>query len=465
MTLVLVLASACGSDAGHGITHVGNVSVPRRLQRIDTTDPVESTMAPPVSTEQAAAQFPVALFSAISEEPVTEELAAMFQAGLEEFAGSDDFAEGGGLTASVMTADGTWSGTVGTADGVRDLQVDDQFAIASITKSVIAAQVMSMVEAGEIELDDAIADHLPPDLQFDTNGATIRQLLNHSSGFPDDWPVFEPLLRSDPLRVWSVAEVLERTPAPRASAGSSYEYSGTNYLLLGLMIQHVRGRPAVDVLRDDVLAVGGIERLILQPDEQPTEPIALPSGAVVEKIGGYLPSLASVTTNQFAGGMASDAPSLARWWRALCAGEIVSEATLTEMADPAPGPISNGTYGLGLFDTTDGYSRGAVGHQGEGLGYMSWAACLPEEGAVVVVLTNRPVRAITVELFYGALAHSSTPCARADRERRTRPRRWPTGTKRRGSLTNRIPAARRWSRSAIGSCVTSDNSLGANSRV
>ena len=66
-------------------------------------------------------------------------------------------------------------------------------------------------------------------------------------------------------------------------------------------------------------------------------------------------------------------------------------------------PDSNGTYGLGLFDTTGGYSPGAVGHQGEGLGYMSWAACLPEEGAVVVVLTNRPVRAITVELFDGAL--------------------------------------------------------------
>ncbi len=121
------------------------------------------------------------------------------------------------MSATVLTPEGTWSGTTGKADGVRDLQVDDQFAIASITKSVIAAQVMSMVEAGELELDDAIADHLPPDLQFDTNGATIRHLLNHSSGIPDDYPVLEGPLRSDPLRVWSPAEMLEQIPAKRVA--------------------------------------------------------------------------------------------------------------------------------------------------------------------------------------------------------------------------------------------------------
>ena len=407
VTLVLVLAAACGSDAGPAST-TSTTPATSTTGGVDTTAPVEATLAPPASTQPAeqAAGFPIATFAAISEDPVTEELGDKLQAGLEDFAGSDDFAEGGGLTASVMTADGTWSGTVGTADGVRDLQVDDQFAIASITKSVIAAQVMSMVEAGELELDDAIADHLPPDLQFDTNGATIRHLLNHSSGIPDDYPVMEGPLRRDPLQVWSPAEMLEQIPARRGTAGSSFEYSGANYALLGLMIEHVRGRPMAEVLRDGVLAIGGVERLVYQPDEKPTEPMAMPRGdssANLETTGGYLPSLASVSAFSFAGGMASDAPSLARWWRALCAGDIVSEATLTEMAAPVPDAILDGTYGLGLFNTTGGYSRGAVGHQGEMLGYMSWAACLPDEGAVVVVLTNRPVRAITVELFYGAL--------------------------------------------------------------
>ena len=92
------------------------------------------------------------------------------------------------MSATVLTPDGTWSGTVGKADGDRDLGVDDQFAIASGTKSVVAAQVMQMVEAGQLDLDDPVADHLPPDLDFDTNGATIRHLLSHRSGIPDHEP-------------------------------------------------------------------------------------------------------------------------------------------------------------------------------------------------------------------------------------------------------------------------------------
>src|SRR6185369_529757 len=106
---------------------------------------------------EAAAPFPVAAFSAITENPVPEVLAANLQAGLA----SHDVTGGGGLSATVMTAWGTWSGTTGKADGVRDLKVDDEFPIASIVKSVIAAQVMLMVEAGELRLDDPVADHLP----------------------------------------------------------------------------------------------------------------------------------------------------------------------------------------------------------------------------------------------------------------------------------------------------------------
>ena len=91
---------------------------------------------------------------------------------------------GAGMSATVMTADGTWSGATGTADGVRDVRVDSQFGIASVTKSVIAAQVMQLVEAGELSLDAPATDYLPADFDFDTNGATIRQLLRHARRHP-----------------------------------------------------------------------------------------------------------------------------------------------------------------------------------------------------------------------------------------------------------------------------------------
>ena len=265
----------------------------------------------------------------ISEKPVTDEAAAEFQALLDDMAGE------GGMAATVMTADGTWSGAAGTADGIRPVQVDDQFAIGSITKSVIAAQVMQLVDAGELSLDDLAADHLPDDLDFDTNQATIRQLLSHQSGLREPDEFILPTLGTDRLHVWTVAEVLELAGDPGWPAGSRFEYSNANYFVLGLIIEQVRGHPLAQVLREGVLAVDGVERLVYQPDERPSEPMAMPAGesaAALELGGGYLPSIASATGGGPAAAMASDSPSLARWWRAFCAGEIVSAASLTEMA-------------------------------------------------------------------------------------------------------------------------------------
>ena len=153
-------------------------STSTRTESTVSAEPSAASVAS-ASPSEAAEAFPTAAFADISEDPVSEETAAEFQAILNDMAGR------GGMAATVMSPDGTWSGATGKADGVRDVRVDDQFAIASITKSVIAAQVMQMVEAGELDLDDPATDHLPADLDFDTNGATIRHLLGHRSGIPD----------------------------------------------------------------------------------------------------------------------------------------------------------------------------------------------------------------------------------------------------------------------------------------
>ena len=339
------------------------------------------------STTQPDAPFPTALFAAIREDPVSEDVADELLAIL------NDKADGSGVTATVMSADGTWSGAVGKADGVRDVEVDSQFAIASITKTVIAAQVMQMVEAGELGLDDPATDHLPSDLDFDSNGATIRQLLGMRSGIPDYVDEIWASLTTDRQRRWTPTDVLALVAADRSPAGDFFEYSSTNYVLLGLIIEQARGRAAADVLRDGVLgAVEDMERLIYQPDEVPTEPMAMPDGessAAVEEGGGYLPSLAGATAAGAVGGMASDSPTLGRWWRAFCAGEIVSPASLTEMATFDDG-YGLGLYGiadLGLDEIADPYGSG-VGHFGQHVGFVSWAACLPADGLVVVVLSN-----------------------------------------------------------------------------
>jgi D-alanyl-D-alanine carboxypeptidase len=210
----------------------------------------------PTPVPSPVAAFPIDPFIAISDGVVTPKTAKAFQAALESIPG------GGGIAATVMTANGTWSGAVGKADGVRDVQPNSQFGIASVTKSLVAAQVMQLVEAGELSLDDRATDHLPADFAFDTNGATIRQLLNMHSGIPDWYgDAMETEVGTHRKRVWTTAEVLALISPARNPAGGSFEYTDTNYTLLGLVIEHVRQQPLYDVLRDGVLHVDGTSDL------------------------------------------------------------------------------------------------------------------------------------------------------------------------------------------------------------
>ena len=374
-TALIVVGCGAASSAG-----VGTPSI--------TSPAIQSpTSAPTVLPTPAA--FPTEAFAAISEDPVSEALAAKLQVALA----SHDVTGGGGMSATVMTPDGTWSGTTGKADGVRDLRVDDQFSIASITKSVVATQVMLMVEAGELALDDLVADHLPADLPIETNGVTIRHLLSHRSGLPDYYEL-GPLenIQADAQRVYSPTELLALVPTERNPPGATFLYAETNYLLLKLMIEHLRGRPLTEVAQEGALAVDGLERLVYQPAERPTEPMAMPAGGsddVLAVGGGYLPSLANSTAYTASGAIASDSPSLARWWLAFCRGRIVSVASLAEMSVFKPADYL-GSYGLGIYNPADGYADG-FGNTGQLPGYMSWAGCLPEEQAVIVVLTNHEV--------------------------------------------------------------------------
>jgi D-alanyl-D-alanine carboxypeptidase len=302
-----------------------------------------------------------------------------------------------GMAAALMSPQGTWAGATGKADGIRNLRVNDQFAIGSVTKTIVAAEVMRMVEYGLIDLDDPAEDHLPENLHFDTNDATIRQLLGHFSGIPDFWHLteFQKSLRTDEQRRWKLAEVLDLVPKERSPAGDSFGYADTNYLLLGLVIEQVRDRPVAEVLSQGVLNIDGADRLIYQPHEKPTPPMAMPDGrstTLLARGGGYLPSIAGSTSDREAGAMASDAPSLARWWRAFCAGEIVSQESLNEMSTSV-----GDQYGLGLFVDAYPYPR-SIGHAGTHVGYAAWAGCLPDEGSVVVVLTNQTTSNFAIAL-------------------------------------------------------------------
>lgn len=345
---------------------------------------VAVTERPTPAATPRSTPFPIEAFATLSDDPVPEDVAAEFQAILADMAG------GGGIAATVMTPDGTWSGAAGKSDGVNDVQIDSQFGIASNTKPIVAAQVMQLVESGEISLDAPATDYLPADFTFDTNGATIRQLLGMRSGIPDWYgDDVARLMAEDRSRVWELDEVLALVGPARLPLDTG-EYADTNYNLLGLIIEHVRQQALVVVLRDGVLRVDGAERLIYQPDESPTDPMAMPRGEsrdALETGGGFLPSISDASSGGAAAAMASDPISLARWWRAFCAGDIVSQASLTEMSTF----LEEGGYGLGLSDIGSDHGLGGVGvgHLGQNFGYVSSAGCLSEDRVVFAVLTNR----------------------------------------------------------------------------
>jgi D-alanyl-D-alanine carboxypeptidase len=305
-----------------------------------------------------------------------------------------------GITATVLAADGgAWSGAAGTADGVHPVEVASQFAIASITKTVIAAEVMRLSEKGLLRLSDPVSKHLPSSFHFDTNGATIENLLHMESGIPDPAPNATALEAfygqpADPRREWKAQEVLASVPASRLKPGDHFVYEDANYMLLGLVIQETTRMSVAAALRSHILADPRLSSMVYQPEERPKGPLALPflGGQVRRNIlevgGGYLPTKADASEANGSGCMASDSGALALWGYLLFGGKLVSQQSLLAMTD-----FGNSVYGLGVINQKKaGAWRGegqAIGNGGwDNGGYASVLAILPSRGIVISVVTN-----------------------------------------------------------------------------
>jgi D-alanyl-D-alanine carboxypeptidase len=304
-----------------------------------------------------------------------------------------------GVSATVIVAGrGRWSGVAGIADDQHHVEVGSSFGIASNTKTVIAAEVMLLADHGKLALSDRVSAHLPRDFTFDTNGATIGNLLAMESGIPD--PALDSTdYAADPMRDWSVREVLATVPADRSKPGDHFVYEDANYMLLGMVVAQVTGQTTAAALRSGVLADPRFDAIVYQPEEKPAGSLALPhvNGQlrpdILARGGGYLPSKAEASEGNGSGCMASDSGALALWGYQLFGGAIVSQHAIQAMTDfGADLPNGEGRYGMGVFDQTNlanGYGVPTVGNGGwDDGGYSSVMSVIPSQGIAIAVLTN-----------------------------------------------------------------------------
>ncbi len=389
VALLVVIGSLSGACSGSIPASAGPTSTPVR----STEAPVQATASVASSPSAVVPAYTLGHFPDAPTTPLPETTARALQAAL------DAAIKRGlpGITTTVLVAGvGSWSGAAGTADGVHPVEVRSQFAIASLTKTVIAAEIMWLAEQGKLRLSDAVADHLPVGFHFDTNGSTIEDLLSMRSGIPDPISEASGPVQANLLKAWTPEELLATVPVYRSPRPASSGYEDANYMLLSLVVEATTGMPVPAALRVHVLADPRFASMVYQPDERPLGPLALPflGGQVRPNIlalgGGYLPSR-SESSGGGSGGMASDSGALALFGYQLFGGRIVSEASLRAMTDFGTG-ASYDRYGLGVFDQTNlanGFGVQTVGNGGwDGGGYSSIIAVMPSRGVAISVLTN-----------------------------------------------------------------------------
>jgi D-alanyl-D-alanine carboxypeptidase len=234
-----------------------------------------------------------------------------------------------GAVAIVVTPEGTWKGAAGWADfqAKRRAEPDDRFAIESTTKTFVATVVMQLVGEGRLNLHDTV-QHWLRGLYPAHPRITIRQLLNHSSGIPSDFAISEaPLVRAKRI---AAQGVLFRP-------GTSSAYSNSDFVLLGLIVEKVTGRPL-----DQVVTSRIIRRLHLRGTSYGT--------AHAQRMTPWLGQVESFGRPVSGdGGIISTVDDLATFFRALLGGKLLPQKQLAEMTRTIASPEPDLRYGLGIF--------------------------------------------------------------------------------------------------------------------
>jgi CubicO group peptidase (beta-lactamase class C family) len=277
-----------------------------------------------------------------------------------------------------------WHGAVGEVEG-RPPTTDTQYRIGSITKTLVAVEVLRLRDEGLLGLNDPVAGELP---EAPAAHATIAQLLSHTSGLQAE--THGPWWERTPGVDWPTLAASHRHDAAPLPHGRRHHYSNVGYAVLGQLISQLRGRPWDEVIRHELLEPLGMKRTTTRP-----APPAAPGLAVHPFADAVLPEPEhDAVAMGPAGQLWCSLTDLARW-AAFLGGDtagLLSDATLEELGRPIaiddrPGQPWTTAHGLGVQVHNFG-GRRFIGHGGSMPGFLAAVRVDVRSGDGAVVMAN-----------------------------------------------------------------------------
>ena len=309
-----------------------------------------------------------------------------------------------GATAGIALPDGDVIAlAVGMADSARriPMRLDTRMLAGSVGKTFVAAVALQLVREGRLELDAPLSRYLGAEPWFarlpNARDITVRMLLNHTSGIQryEFKPAVTELLTRDPDKVWTPEErvgfVLGDTPPFRA--GEGWDYSDTNYILVGMLVEQITGNDLYAEIRRRILDPHGLRNTV------PSDRRAVP-GVVQGYAGANNPfggTDAMIIDGRMAvnpqmewagGGFATTAAELARWAKLLYEGRVLDSAGTALMMESVPARLGPETrYGLGVIirPTAHGIT---FGHSGFFPGWQTDMMYFPSLRTAIAVQVN-----------------------------------------------------------------------------
>ena len=364
-------------------------------------------------------------FTAFAQKPVaatgTNVLKKELQLRLDEWHKAGKFP---GATVGVVLANGESFGlAVGYSD--RDaktpMKPDDRMLAGSVGKTFAAATALQLVKEGKIGLDDRIEKYLGKEPWFDklpnARMVTVRQLMNHTSGlvryeFKDE---FTKYLTEHPMKVWTPEERLAYLfgEKPPFEPGKGWDYSDTNYIVLGMIIERVTGKKFYSEanrrlikplkLSDTIPQEGPTMKGVVQGYAGPNNPFG-GKDAMMEN-GKFVINPQLEWTG---GGYASTSHDLARWAKMMYEGKAYDASLLPQVLDGVSAPMlgKETKYGLGVIIRQTPAGR-SYGHSGFFPGYLTDMMYFPDERIAIAVQVNtsvgrdlgKPLGRVLVEMF------------------------------------------------------------------